>query len=237
MSIGASALKTHGCSNLNNRPFDCSSVPRPLAKRLCGWMSLNPTSQLSCGKSMSKAPSVFQSERIEAQLQLCFTFATLAISESAVGDLESAERAVANAENIYSIVSSEIANPKRTKSLTSRQFQLFTTELRRVRQKLDELRPIRNGLVSVSPETYSRSMVEASICCMNRCQSERAGDFIAEPLFPNAPELQEKTTYQKVLFSPKVFESNASLGREEWARYRDVRHRITERLIGSTALT
>jgi hypothetical protein len=81
-----------------------------------------------------------RAERIETNLRLCDTFIVMAASKFEHGDLESAERSLSNAENIYATIVPLLADPKH---LNAEQIQTFTAELERLRERLDRLRPVR----------------------------------------------------------------------------------------------
>jgi hypothetical protein len=81
-------------------------------------------------------------ERIEADLKLCVTFIVMAASKYESGDIESAERSLSNAENIYATVVPLVSDPKHSKHLNAEQIQKFTAELNRLRERLDRLRPV-----------------------------------------------------------------------------------------------
>src|SRR5882724_9539806 len=76
---------------------------------------------------------------IKTELALCFTFSTIAARKYETGNQESAASSMANAERAYETVIQFLSDPKHCKHLTGEERQDITTELERLRERLDRL--------------------------------------------------------------------------------------------------
>ncbi len=76
---------------------------------------------------------------LTAELDLCFTFASLAEGAQKRGHQEPAERALADAEIGYATLSRYLADPKHVAGISLKQHREFRTELQRLRRTLDEV--------------------------------------------------------------------------------------------------
>jgi hypothetical protein len=77
---------------------------------------------------------------LRKELALSFTFALLAKTKYEVGNRESAERSLANAEKVYSEVRPFLADPVQFKHLRAEQKVELTAEIDRLRKSLDSLK-------------------------------------------------------------------------------------------------
>ncbi len=79
-------------------------------------------------------------EFLKTELDSCFTFASTAETERTVGHDEPAERSLADAEKGYATLSRLLSDPKHAAHIPLKAHRDFTTELRRLRKTLDDLR-------------------------------------------------------------------------------------------------
>ena len=95
---------------------------------------------------------------LNSELALCFTFVFLAEIKYKGGKPESAERSIGHAEEAYATILPLVLDPKHAKHLTAGAIQAFTLELKRLREKLDELhdlcvrRKIKAAVLNSGPE-------------------------------------------------------------------------------------
>jgi hypothetical protein len=82
-------------------------------------------------------------EFLTSELTLCSTFLFVAAVKYEVVKKESAEEALANAEEVYSSVLPFVSDPKYSKHLTNEAIKEFTAGLRRLRRRLDGLKGFR----------------------------------------------------------------------------------------------
>ena len=80
---------------------------------------------------------------IKTELDLCFTFSTIAAQRYETGNQESAEKSMANAEKAYETVRKILSDRKHSTHLTEETIQESTWKLERLRDKLDGLRRFR----------------------------------------------------------------------------------------------
>ena len=76
---------------------------------------------------------------IKADLAVCFTFAKVATTELKIGDLEAAAKAIGHAEKGYQTIRRFLTDPKHVSHITADQVREFKAELKRLRQRLNEL--------------------------------------------------------------------------------------------------
>ena len=84
-------------------------------------------------------------EFIQAELVMCFTFATLATMKYEAGSWNSAALSLAHGEEVYAVLLPLLLDPSQSKYLTIEQIQEFTTELERLRESLDRLHRLKDG--------------------------------------------------------------------------------------------
>ena len=89
---------------------------------------------------------------LRAELDLGFTFTTIASQRYETGHKESAGKSMMNAEKAYETVSRFLSDPKHSRSLTAEEIHKLTTELERLREKIAQLELCR------SPRTASGGM-------------------------------------------------------------------------------
>ena len=89
---------------------------------------------------------------LRAELDLGFTFASIASQRYEAGFPESAGRSMMNAEKAYETVSQFLSDPKHSKRLTAADIHDLATELERLRKKIAQLERFR------SPRTATGSM-------------------------------------------------------------------------------
>ncbi len=77
---------------------------------------------------------------LRTDIQVCFTFASLAETEHKTGHRENAERSLADAEKGYATVSRFLSDPKHAAHISPEAHQELSTELERLRTTLDQLR-------------------------------------------------------------------------------------------------
>jgi hypothetical protein len=77
---------------------------------------------------------------LRKELALSFTFALIAKTKYEIGNRESAERSLANAEKVYSEVRPFLADPVQVKHLKAEQKAELTAEIDRLRKSLDSLK-------------------------------------------------------------------------------------------------
>jgi hypothetical protein len=75
----------------------------------------------------------------KAELALCFTFVRVAETNFRIGHLKFADAAMSNAEEGWATAQRLLSDPKHAKHLTDEEIQDITTELRRLRARIDEL--------------------------------------------------------------------------------------------------
>jgi hypothetical protein len=76
---------------------------------------------------------------VRTELQLAYTFSTIAATKYEAGNPLSAKQSMANAEKAYKAVDRYLCDPKHSTHLTVEEIHDMRTELRRLRGKLDEL--------------------------------------------------------------------------------------------------
>jgi len=74
---------------------------------------------------------------LRIDLSICFTFADLAATMFAAGNRESAEQAIADAEKGYEMMYRFFSDPKQVAQLRADEIVELTSELKRLRQRLD----------------------------------------------------------------------------------------------------
>ena len=84
-------------------------------------------------------PSATHARFLKAELDLGFTFTTIASQRYETGYEESAGKSLANAEKAYETVSRFLADPKHTKRLTDSEVHDLTAGLEKLREKLTKL--------------------------------------------------------------------------------------------------
>jgi hypothetical protein len=80
---------------------------------------------------------------LKAELELGFTFTTIASQNYETGHRESAGKSMVNAEKAYETVTRFLSDPKNSKSLTGAEIRDITAELERLREKLLKLEAVR----------------------------------------------------------------------------------------------
>lgn len=80
---------------------------------------------------------------LKAELDLGFTFTTIASQRYETGFQESAGKSMMNAEKAYETVSRFLSDPKHSKRLTAAERLDFTAELERLREKIAGLERFR----------------------------------------------------------------------------------------------
>jgi len=80
---------------------------------------------------------------LQAELDLGFTFTTIASQRFEIGYEESAGKSLVNAEKAFETVSRFLADPKHTKRLTDAEIQDLTAGLEKLREKLMKLESFR----------------------------------------------------------------------------------------------
>jgi len=73
---------------------------------------------------------------LRTELELAFTFSTIAATKYDAGNPASAELSVANAERAYQTVDRYLSDPKYSQHLTLEEMSDLTGELRRLRDRL-----------------------------------------------------------------------------------------------------
>ena len=73
---------------------------------------------------------------LRTELELAFTFSTIAATKYDAGNAASAELSIANAEKAYETVDRYLSDPKYSQYLTLEEVNDLTSELRRLRDKL-----------------------------------------------------------------------------------------------------
>jgi hypothetical protein len=76
---------------------------------------------------------------LKAELDLGFTFTSIASQRYETGYDESAGKSIGNAEKAYETVFQFLSDPKHTKGLTNSEIRDLTAQLERLREKLIEL--------------------------------------------------------------------------------------------------
>jgi hypothetical protein len=89
--------------------------------------------------SSSADPSGTHARFLKAELDLGFTFTTIASQRYETGYEESAQKSLVNAEKAYETVSRFLADPKHTKRLTDTEIRDLTAGLEKLREKLTKL--------------------------------------------------------------------------------------------------
>src|SRR2546422_366586 len=74
---------------------------------------------------------------LRTDVRLCFTFTDLAATSLKMGNREAAEQAIADAEKGYATVRGFLSDPKHSKHLTEEQIRDLTSELERLRKRID----------------------------------------------------------------------------------------------------
>ncbi len=77
---------------------------------------------------------------LKADLEICFTFATVAETNFRIGHSESAESAIEKAQRGFNTVQRLLSDPAHGKYLTDEEIQNITAELERLRARIDEVR-------------------------------------------------------------------------------------------------
>ena len=80
---------------------------------------------------------------LKAELDLGFTFTSIASQRYETGHKESAGKSMMNAEKAYQTVSRFLSDPKHTKYLTNAEIHELTAELERLREKIAQLERLR----------------------------------------------------------------------------------------------
>jgi DNA-binding PucR family transcriptional regulator len=81
---------------------------------------------------------------LQAELQLGFTFTTIASQRYETGYEESAGKSLSNAERAYETVSRFLSDPKHSKRLTDAEVRDLTADLDRLRGELRKLEKFRH---------------------------------------------------------------------------------------------
>ena len=82
----------------------------------------------------------FHADFLKADLEICFTFATVAETNSRIGHSESAESAMEKAQQGFNTVQRLLSDPTHGKYLTDEEIQNITAELERLRARIYEVR-------------------------------------------------------------------------------------------------
>jgi hypothetical protein len=77
---------------------------------------------------------------LKADLEICFTFATVAETKFRVGHSESADSALEKAQQGFNTVQRLLSDPAHAKYLTDEEIQNITAELERLRARIYEVR-------------------------------------------------------------------------------------------------
>jgi hypothetical protein len=76
---------------------------------------------------------------LKTELELGFTFSSLAAAKFDTGNSESAEGSIASAEKVYETVNRFLNNPKHSSDLTVEEIHDMRDDLERLRERLDSL--------------------------------------------------------------------------------------------------
>jgi hypothetical protein len=102
---------------------------------------MSPLSDLSA--SLQAQSDYNRVDFLTTELALCFTFAAIAVRKYAAGNRESAETSLAHAEKSYETAIHYLSDPKHSKHLTVEEAHATTTELKRIRERLNGLQQLR----------------------------------------------------------------------------------------------
>ena len=83
---------------------------------------------------------------LKAELDLGFTFTTIASQRFEIGYQESAGKSLVNAEKAYDTAARFLSDPKHTQFLTSREIRDLTSQLQRLREELVKLRALEHNV-------------------------------------------------------------------------------------------
>jgi len=86
--------------------------------------------------STASDPERSHARFLKAELDLGFTFTSIASQRYETGYAESAGKSIGNAEKAYETVSQFLSDPKHTKRLTDAEIRDLTADLERLREKL-----------------------------------------------------------------------------------------------------
>jgi hypothetical protein len=84
-------------------------------------------------------PNDSHADFVKAELALCFTFVRVAETNFRIGHLKFADAAMSNAHEGLATAQRLLSDPKHSKHLTDEEIQEITTELDRLRARIDEL--------------------------------------------------------------------------------------------------
>ena len=76
---------------------------------------------------------------MKTELELAFTFSTIAATKYEAGNPASAKQSMANAEKAYKTADRFLSDPKHSTHITVEEIHDMRAELRRLRGRLDEL--------------------------------------------------------------------------------------------------